>query len=296
MSTAARYFVKVLVQLRVDGRFLDIYALSFYWIMSVHFIACLHLMPGLLVSQFEEKDVYAWFQSPHYQDASYTSKYIMCLSKAVRSIMGVGFIESLKNTQMFDMIFSSIVTVCGRIAIFITLAYMFEIIQGIMSSSLRYDELMVELEQYTKHHNLPERTKEKLKDTYDFKFNKRFFNEKEILSTVSASLRQQILVHNTKDLVENSPFFRDLPASLTLKIISALTVELYLKDDVVFSTMKTGLSVFFITSGSVAYFSPSGKEICHFSDGDYFGEIMLIMDEKQQYSKAIALETTECYR
>lgn len=210
--------------------------------------------------------------------------------------MGAGHIKSLQDEENFDKIFSSLVTVLGRIAIFVTLAYMFEIIQGIKSSSLRYDELMVELEKYTEHHNLPPSTKEKLKKNYDFMFSKRYFNEKEILNTVSTSLRQQILVHNTRPLVENSSFFQNLPSYLVLKIISALSVELYLEGDVIYTIGEQGLSVYFILSGSVAFTSASGKEICHFSDGDYFGEVTLLSNIKHQYAKAVALETTECYK
>jgi CRP-like cAMP-binding protein len=153
---------------------------------------------------------------------------------------------------------------------------------------------MVQLNKYTDQKNLPPTTKAKLKNNYDYMFCKRFFNEREILKTVSASLRQQILIHNTRQLVENSPFFDNLPSFLIMKIISALSVELYLESDVIYTLGEVAKSVFFITSGSVAYYSPSGKEVCHFSDGDYFGEMTLVSD--RHYAKAIALETTECYK
>lgn len=155
---------------------------------------------------------------------------------------------------------------------------------------------MVQLNKYTDQNRLPASIKAKLKDNYESIFRKRYFNEKEILKTVSAPLRQQIMIHNTRQLVENSPFFENLPSFLVLKIISALSAELYLEGDVIFTTGEQSLYVYFITSGSVAYFTPSGKEVCHFSDGDYFGVLSLVSDVDHHHGEIVALETTECYK
>jgi signal-transduction protein with cAMP-binding, CBS, and nucleotidyltransferase domain len=104
------------------------------------------------------------------------------------------------------------------------------------------------------------------------------------------------MIHNTRQLVENSPFFENLPSYLILRIIAALSIELYLEDDVIYTVGETGASVFFITLGSVAFYSSSGKEIGHYTDGDYFGEMSLVTDVNYRFCKAIALETTECYK
>lgn len=97
-------------------------------------------------------------------------------------------------------------------------------------------------------------------------------------------------------MVENSPFFENLPSNLTLKIVTALSVVLYLEGDIIYTLGEIGTSVYFIISGSVAFYSPSGSEVCHYSDGDYFGEMSLVSDVEQRYSKVVALETTKCYK
>lgn len=196
----------------------------------------------------------------------------------------------------FDKIYASLLTIVGRVGLCVTLAYIFEIIQGVQSSSLRYDELMVQLNKYTDKNKLPSTTRAKLKNNFDYMFRKRYFNEREILKTVSAPLRQQILVHNTRQLVERSAFFENLPSYLVLKIISVMSVELFLEGDVIYTYGEIGMSVYFIASGSVAFYSPSGREVCHFSDGDYFGEKTLVSDVYRHFAKVVALETTECYK
>lgn len=299
LLTFTRYCQRILVWLGVNNKYLDLFKLSFFWIVSIHWAACLHLVPGLCEGSFKHGKaglVNAWYEQDVFRRHDDFGRYVVCLFKSVMTLMGLGYVKDLKATQTFDIYYATSLTIFGRIGLCITLAYIYETIQGIRSSSLRYDEIMVQLNKYTEQNNLPPTTNAKLKQNYDYIFRKRYFNEREILKTVPASLRQQILVHNTRQLVENSPFFENLPSYLILKIISTLSIELYLKGDVIYTLGEVGMTVFFISSGSVAFYSPSGKEICHFSDGDYFGELTLVSDIQHHYSKAIALETTECYK
>lgn len=297
LATFIRYCQRILVRLGVDDKYLDLIKLLFFWIVAIHWAACLHLVPGLIAAKFQHNPtVGSWFENNIFQKQSSLGRYVICLLKSVKAFMGTGFIKNLKPLKVFDRVYSSLLTVIGRIGLCVTLAYIFETVQGIKSSSLRYDEIMVQLDEYSNQNNLPPTTKAKLKNNYDYMFRKRYFNEREILKTVSASLRQQILIHNTRQLVENSQFFENLPSYLILKIISTLSIELYLEGDVIYTMGEVSMSVYFITSGSVAFYSPSGKEVCHYSDGDYFGEMTLVSEIEHHCAKAVALETTECYK
>lgn len=276
---------------------MEAWKLLFYWILYIHWVACLHLVPGLLVSGFNrEIKVDAWYESSVFEKKDLFGKYVICLFKSVKTVMGSGYVLDLAPKRFFDKIFATTLTIVSRVGLYVTLAYFYIIIQGIRSASLRYDEMMVQLKRYTDQNKLPTSTQAKLKNNYDYIFRKRYFNEQEILRTVSAPLKQQILVHNTRTLVENSPFFENLPSYLVLKIVTALSVELYLEGDIVYTVGEVGSSVYFIISGSVAVYSPSEIEVCHFSDGDYFGEMTLVSDVEQRYSKVVALETTKCYK
>jgi Cyclic nucleotide-binding domain len=297
LTTFAEYCCRMLKRLGVDEKYLEILKLLLYWIICIHWAACLHIIPGIIAARFRPGElVGAWYEHKIFQRHDKFGKYVICLFKAVKTIMGTGYIKDLQPRMPFDHVFASSLTIVGRIALCVTLAYIFELIQGVRSSSLRYDEMMVQLSKYTAKNKLPESTKVKLRRNYDSTFRKRYFNQREILQTVCGSLRQQILVHSTRQLVDNSPFFENLPSALVLKIISALSVELYLEGDVIYSFGEVGTCVYFITSGSVAFYSPSGLEVCHFSDGDYFGEMTLVSDVEHRYGKVVALETTECYK
>lgn len=304
LPTVARYCQTFLLRLGVDDKYLEIFKLMFYWIICIHWAACLHILPGVIVKGvvigFDNSKnalVEAWFEKPLFRNRTATGRYIICLFKSVKTFMGTGYVKDLQPTQRFDKLYASLLTIVGRIGLCVTLAYIYQLVRGVRSSTLRYDEMMVQLNKYNDHNTLPSSTKAKLKNNYDTMFRKRYFNESEILKTVSASLRQQILIHNTRELVENSPFFDNLPSYLIMRIISALSVELYLEGDVIYTLGEVGMSVYFIASGSVAFYAPSGREVCHFTDGDYFGETTLVSSDVDHHcAKAVALETTECYK
>lgn len=291
------YFERALKRFRVNHTFLDIFKIISFWLVCIHWTACMHLIPGLIVSQFAEgKKVGAWYEYSNFIARDSITKYAILVFKSVKTIMGTGFVHDLQPREAFDSVYSVVLTIGGRIGLFITLAYMWVMLQGVMSSKLRYDEMMVQLNKYTSCNRLPPSTRAKLKNNYDYQFRKRYFNEREILQTISSSLRQQIMIHNTRELVENSPFFENLPSYLTFRIIGLLSIELYLEGDVIYTVGEIGTSVHFITSGSVAFYSSSGREVGHFADGDYFGEITFVSDVNYRFCKAIALETTECYK
>lgn len=297
LTTFVEYSRRMLKRFGVDEKYLEMVKLLLYWVICIHWAACLHIIPGVVAARFKHGElVGAWYENKTFQRQNKSGKYVICLFKAVKTIMGTGYVKDLQPSQTFDHVFASSLTIVGRIALCVTLAYIFELIQGVMSSSLRYDEMMVQLSKYAAKNQLSKSIKAKLSHNYESMFRKRYFNQREILQTVCGSLRQQILVHNTRQLVENSAFFENLPSSLVLEIISALSVELYLESDVIYSLGEVGTCVYFITSGSVAFYSPSGLEVCHFSDGDYFGEMTLVSDVEHRYGKVVALETTECYK
>lgn len=297
LHTMVRYYERMFVRLQVDDKYVEIFKLFTYWIIFIHWTACLHIVPGLIVGLFQHQaNIGAWYEQKVFQKHDNYGRYVICLFKSVKTIMGTGYVKDLQPKECFDRIYATLLVVTGRIALCITLAYIYGIIRGVRSSTLHYDEMMLQLKKYNDYNKLPASTNVKLKDNYDHLFCKRYFNEREILKTVSVVLRQEILIHNTRQLVENSPFFDNLPPFLIRKMISSLSIELYLEGDVVYDIGEDGLSVYFITSGSVAFFSPTKKEVCHFSDGDYFGEIALVSDMEQNYASAVALETTECYK
>lgn len=268
-----------------------------WWVVLMHWSACLQVLPGLLYSGFDrDADIDAWYTNFNFTSASFVRKYYYCFYKSMKAVSGSGFVVNMDARSYYDKIYTAVLVIAGRIATCVIFALLFSFYQGYGSSSLQYHQIITQLENYASQNRIPKSTKSKLKSNYNYLFQKKFFYEKQILQTVPATLKQQILIHKTHSLVKNSPFFQNLPGTLIIKIVSALTLELFLENDVIYSVGNAGTSIYFIISGSVAFYSPSGREVCHFKEDDYFGEICLMTNNEYRHSNVIALEITECYK
>lgn len=54
--------------------------------------------------------------------------------------------------------------------------------------------------------------------------------------------------------------------------------------------------MYFIKSGTVLVVASSGKDMCSLFDGDYFGDISIILTERQRLVTVVAVEFCELYR
>lgn len=54
--------------------------------------------------------------------------------------------------------------------------------------------------------------------------------------------------------------------------------------------------MYFIDRGTVAIYSESGKEVCHLRDGDFFGEIALVMKHRFRTASVVAVTNCELFR
>lgn len=159
-----------------------------------------------------------------------------------------------------------------------------EINTGKTSSAQKYDEMEGQLKEYMRHKQLPSYMRSRILTYYEFIFQRRYFRESEILSTISEQLRQvesklnsvhflyirkcwfqEMNMHACRKLVENVIFFRNLPLNLLVRIISCLRIEVFLVNDVIIRVNTPGSSMYFISTGTVAIYTKSGKEVRIFS-------------------------------
>lgn len=61
------------------------------------------------------------------------------------------------------------------------------------SSSHKYVEMVRQLKEYMRHKQLPEYMQRRLLNYYEFRFQKTYFKEAEILNTISGQLKQVLM-------------------------------------------------------------------------------------------------------
>lgn len=88
-----------------------------------------------------------------------------------------------------------------------------------------------------------------------FSPNNQYFN------LISEHLRQEIALESCHRLVENVSMFRNLPKNILRNIVKNLKFELYLPNDVIVKAGAHGDCMFFLSAGTVAVLTPTGKEV-----------------------------------
>ncbi|KAF5302306.1 hypothetical protein FQA39_LY10345 [Lamprigera yunnana] len=204
--------------------------------------------------------------------------------------------KSQKSMQHLEIIITLCIWIISKLLIIFTVGKIIQILKATTSSRQKYIEMVRQLRDYMCHRQLPEHMQRRLLTYYEFRFQNSYFRESEILSTISGQLRQEIVMYSCRKLVENVAFFKNLPFTLLVRIVSCLRSEIYLVNDVIVKAATVGNSMFFIASGTVAVYTSSGREICHLEDGAHFGEIALIMKNQLRIASVVAIDVCELYR
>ncbi|KAJ8673833.1 hypothetical protein QAD02_005095 [Eretmocerus hayati] len=156
--------------------------------------------------------------------------------------------------------------------------------------------MLMHLEHEPVTKQLPAYMKKRLLAYYHHRFRNSYFREKKILSNLSDTLRQEVILHSCRRLVENVEIFQDLPKNILALIVSNLKAELYLAKDMIIKAGTQGECMFFLSSGTVAILTPTGKEVCYLEDGAHFGEVALLVQDQRRVASVVAVEVCEVYR
>ncbi|KAK9878771.1 hypothetical protein WA026_023751 [Henosepilachna vigintioctopunctata] len=152
-----------------------------------------------------------------------------------------------------------------------------------------------QIKAYTRFKQVPQQLNNRINTYVQFKFQKTIYKEKIILENLSNSLKNEILWHVCQNFITRVDIFKEMPPNVMMKLVMMLKQEIYLPNDVVVQTGDIGTEMFFIYVGVLAVYTATGKEICHLTDGDHFGEIALLLNETRVAS-CVAIDFCELYR
>ncbi|XP_044272547.1 potassium/sodium hyperpolarization-activated cyclic nucleotide-gated channel 1-like [Tribolium madens] len=161
---------------------------------------------------------------------------------------------------------------------------------------IKYFAMMSQVDDYMKAKNFPIVVQKRLRECYLYKYREKYFKEHGVKNFISEKLKKEINYHTCRRLVNNVQIFQSLTRELVEEILHHLKPEIYLPNDIIVKAGSEGDCMYFLASGTVSVVSPSGKEICHLEDGDYFGEICLLYSNLKRTATVIALEISEVYK
>lgn len=289
--------------------------LTFTSFLFLHWIACFRLyFPDFCYILIDSELYYAMHSNPdptmvqvtvrslirrldqlQERNQTISDMYLRSFAVTTKICLSCGFGAETDDNQI-EMAITSIIIVLGWIYFRYCFVTVMRMIISTESSENQYEILHNEIEVYSRAKHIPAYLKQKIFLYYSNKYKHNYFNEELIISTLSKRLKDEILTHTCKTLITNVYMFNDLPHNLIQDIVKSLTLEIFLPHEVIIAAETEGDSMFFMASGTAAVFSVEGKEICHLTDGDHFGEISLLEKDRKRTATIIALETCEIYK
>lgn len=121
------------------------------------------------------------------------------------------------------------------------------------------------------------------------------FHEDDILSSLSPILRSELQMFNCQHLVRRVPLFQKLPGEVLMELVGALKAEIYLPHDVILWENTLGDTMYFIQRGTVEVLTASGRVLSQLFDGNFFGEMALLTNERRRVATVMATSRSEIY-
>jgi len=240
-------------------------------LMVAHWNGCLHFLLPML-QEFPEN---CWVRLCALETEPWYSQYGWALFKTLSHMLCIGygrFIPMLLSEAIITIF--SMVTGATFYALFIAHSMAFIIQKD--SSKNRYQEKYQQIQEYMSYRQLPESVKKRVANYYEHKYHQgRFFEEQNILAEISHPLRNEIVNHTCRDLVNSVPFLKSAPAAFVTSLLNKLTFDVYLSGDIIVKEGTVGSHMFFIRKGTVDV-SLNDVTLSHLEDGCYFGEIGIL--------------------
>ncbi|CAG5107469.1 Similar to HCN1: Potassium/sodium hyperpolarization-activated cyclic nucleotide-gated channel 1 (Oryctolagus cuniculus) [Cotesia congregata] len=262
----------------------------------VYWFTCLCYLVPVLVVHFDQvfvKDCDCWLINIIDDDipVRFKSSFFIIL----QNFMTTG-IRAIEPEFTVHTIICTLLMILGRFFWVYIIVLFFQIYNDKNTSQSGYQETMSQILAYTRQKQMPHYMRKRIESYYSYRFKNSYFREKKILSNLSEILREEITIYSCRRLIENLILFRNLPKDVITSIVSRLKFEIYLPNDLIFKAGNYGDCMFFLSSGTVALFTPTGKEICHLTEVSYFGEVSLLVKDQRRIASVIAIEVCEVYR
>ncbi|XP_074030957.1 potassium/sodium hyperpolarization-activated cyclic nucleotide-gated channel 1 [Leptinotarsa decemlineata] len=265
--------------------------------MVLHFSTCLLIaVPRLVKYYFAPQEVDAsrvWLLE--FQGIPYHIRYVQCVFKSSAFLLGIrlNLTEKYNKEDFFVVVATYVV---GKVLIASTWIVIAMTILNSRCMHIKFRQLMNQLDEYMRQKQLPMDLRSRITTYYEFKYQRTFFKEELINSILSEGLRKDINIHICRSLIANVSLFADLTPHQVSDVVALLIPEIFLPNDILIQSGSHGDAMYFLSSGTVAVYTHSGKEMCHLQDGAYFGEICLVLRDQLRTATVIAIEICQVYR
>eukprot|EP01135_Chromosphaera_perkinsii_P001311 Nk52_evm38s164 gene=Nk52_evmTU38s164 len=262
----------------LTGSVLRISKLVFLMLLFNHWNGCTQFLIAEALNFPKDN----WVSLYGIQDASVMEQYIWSLFQALSHMLGIGY-GRFPPVTLADCITYIVSMLIGGVLFAVFIGNISMLLLSIDSSGRHYKEKLEEVNEYMNYRRLPKGLRLRVHDYYEHKYQKKkFFDEESILHEMSTVLKGAIGLHNVQDLIHKVPFLRDAGDDFIDAVSPRLVPNFFLPGDYV---VKKG------QKGVLELLASEDKHIGIITDGDFFGEICLLVGDRTRRSASVRAST-----
>ena len=167
---------------------------------------------------------------------------------------------------------------------------------SLRSASQEMQKQIGELEAYMEFRRVPQKMRATLRECYASKWqNKQYFNEGNVLSSLTAHTRKQVLAYTMNRALLNLPFLRNTSERFRNKLVFRMTEHTYPTGHVIAHGNSRAHDLRLILHGAVEFRDSQDNVLLTLAENTYFGDEHLFVTNSVEPCDIISIAGTRLY-
>lgn len=232
-----------------------------FWItIGSHWISCVWLLLGKA--------------NP---DLDSLTNYIRALYFVTTTMTTIGYGDITPSTNV-QTVFTMGVQIFGAGMYGYLIGNLASIIASIDIAKTHHLEKMEKISAFMRFRDIPLELQTRIRTYYNYLWEKRRgYDESEVLVELPSSLKMDVALHLNREIIAKVPLFKGASASMIRDLVQEMHPEIFMPGDMIFQTGDIGEEMYFISKGVVEVLSTEGNVVATLTDGQFFGEIALLL-------------------
>ncbi len=251
------------------------------FMLLVHCIAC----AWFLVPYLEGFPENCWVVQQGIEHASPATQYIRALYWVIQTMATVGYGDITPHRD-FEYVFSILVMLMGASTYAFIIGNIASLASNLDAARVTFFNRIEAVSQYLHSRHVPLKLNDQVRDYYEYLWDQhRGVKEEVLFDDLPPSFRLELLLHLARELLEKVPLFKYCSPVLRNMLLMALKPLTYAPGVMIARAGEIGKEIFFLSHGKVEILSEDGGEnYGTLEDGDYFGDLSLILRERRTAS------------
>jgi len=290
-----KYVFSIIDKLRytswINPGYLRISKFFFIIIILAHFVAC----AWYLAAYFTGFQPDSWVQLSGLIETTPPDAYLRSLYWTVTTLTTVGYGDITPHLN-YEYVISIITMASGAFMYAFIIGNIASIISNLDSQKASFRSKVDTMSMYLKKRGIPTELNDRIRNYYDYIWtHHRGFDEYYFLRELPHSLRLEVLLQLTKELLAETPIFKQSSVELRHILLMALQARTYDPGSIIARAGHKGKEMFFISKGEVEIRLGDKTETkMVLKRGDYFGDLSMLTGELRT-ANAVALEFSEIF-